>query len=305
MKLHNFYLNKKVINEVSETLRTIFKRNIKEKSRKMKLKNYSFGTNGRPCFCEEKSPLCFDILEKNRLKKRGVSFFIFREAKGPEILLDYMEVHEKKAKDNGEEGKIDKNSKNFEDIIIGRHHHICNGKYVKTKMKTPSSFQREIEMKDLNPQEQSKSNEHFIIKKTPHIRHFLENNENNHSFGDKIKEKFLKVFNILCLRERESRELKNKKKMESKFVPVFDYSSEFNTSILNSRKTYEEGEHLWKENKKKETLDLKDYGPEDFFKEIDIQIENIEKIEILRKSRSVSFNSNFRSNYVASLTNLE
>jgi len=88
-------------------------------------------------------------------------------------------------------------------------------------------------------------------------------------------------------------------------VPVFDYSSEFNTSILNSRKTYEEGEHLWKENKKKETLDLKDYGPEDFFKEIDIQIENIEKIEILRKSRSVSFNSNFRSNYVASLTNLE
>ena len=93
--------------------------------------------------------------------------------------------------------------------------------------------------------------------------------------------------------------------MESKFVPVFDFSSEFNARILNSRKTYEEGAHLWKDNKKHESFDLKDYGPDDFFKEIDMQIENIEKIEELRKSRSVSFNSNFVSNYVASITNLE
>ena len=312
-QLHTFYLNKKVIFEVSETLRTIFKKNIRDKGKKMKARHYSNNyPYGKPCFCEEKSPLCFDILEKNRMKKRAVSFFVFREGKSPDFLLEYFGEEGKKPENNQNENsespkKEPKKEKNFEDLVIGRHHHICNGKYVKTKTKNPSILHREIEMQEMNIPEKTKSNDHFVIEKSPRLRHLMDNSsEIKENFLDKIREKFFNVFNILCVRKKtKNKDFPQKNKMESKFVPVFDFSSEFNASILNSRKTYEEGAHLWKENKKQESFDLKDYGPDDFFKEIDLQIENIEKIEELRKSRAVSFNSNFVNNYVASITNLE
>lgn len=428
-KLHEKYLNKRIISSVSEKLRSSFKSNIKEKGKKISSRlpvNFS-----RLISCDDRSPLCWDLIEKMRLKKRAVSFFIFRQAEKPSVISDYfqnknneeiLKVDEKKIEfceenlkenslkqnslkqsENGScgkeergsalrlkepkiieietvtlhkksfdeelnilekkfhsleekhdvnnlygekdsffmeaeansplkqpmttlslpqnkeslkrkksrsfiesskdfhfkmksnrsitEGQINKNSLlpqiDYASLVIGRHHHICTGKYVKTKTKAPTSFVKEIEMREMSPG----SNDVFIIEKSPILHHYQA--LPNENFFDKIMKKIGGIFSVLCVRDSKDSAKNTLKGVESRKIPVIDFSSDFNMSFLNNsgRKSYEEGVILVRNN---QIIAKKGVDVEEELRFKDMHIEEIDNVEILNNSRTYSFNSSFR-----------
>ena len=295
-KLHEIYLNKNVIKEVSEELREVFQKNVKEKTKKIRGKTTGLLPSAKPLFCEEDSPLCIDILEKNRMKKRSFSFFVFRQMKKPEVFEDYFEEKQAKIQENKREKEINMN-KIYEKLVIGRHHHICIGKYIKTKTNT-GSIQKEIEMQEIlaeNPKK-TEPTDHFLIQNPPKIKKM----EKKGKFFAKVKEKFSRIFIILCLRPSEDHEKNYKKTISARNLPVFDFHSDRLSILSNSRKSYDEGALFSRENQKRNPsiMDVQEMGPEEYIKAIEFQMDNIENSEIpenLRGSRTLSFNSSFKN----------
>lgn len=294
-KLHEKYLNKKIIHDVSEKFRKAFKENIKQKNKQKKFKVTVFGNNNtKSILCNETTPLCYDFLEKERIKKRGSSFFIFRERTTPNFLLNYFEDYKKMDLNN-----VNKSVKLFDGLVIGRHHHICVTKYVKTKARRLSFLQKEIEMQELNI-EKKKNENLFIIEESPNLKidQYLDK-KNKVSFFKKLEEKLSKIFSIFCIRGQNDYKNKIQITAESRKLPVFDFSELNRSPLNNSKNSYEEGSFLMKTLQNKENnnneVSLKECDIESFFKGIENQIEHLERKQKNRKSSSIAFNSNFKN----------
>lgn len=295
--LQSKYMSKKLICRISEDLRASFKQNLRQKNKKMRQKSRDSRSSQRLMACDEKSPLCWDILEKNRVKKRAVSFFVFREAQKPAICAQYFEDRGKVIEKNGslleksasfkEKGNLDL----LQELVIGRHHHICTGKYVKTKRNGTVSQRKEIEMQEM--QGEKKKDAVFFVEKSQKVKSFEHFHEKKVGFFESFAQKIGNIFNLLCLRDPDNTKIGNAKgvlPVESRKLAIIDYSSEFNLSFLNNNATnaYKEGLFLGREEKIREN--------EAIFKELEIKLEEFEKFEHLQeKSRTLSFNSSFRN----------
>ena len=86
--------------------------------------------------CDPTSPICVKTLEKNKLRKKKQSFFIYRQGFSPHIIADYIDqcgkpVTQKLSNDNildnsnEDEETLKLMQKPENNVIIGRVHHIC------------------------------------------------------------------------------------------------------------------------------------------------------------------------------------
>lgn len=128
----SLYISRSIIRIAKE----LYRETIKEEMGKKKMNNH----NKRRYLgdCDPETPLCFEYLEKSRVKRRGVSCFIFRPAIPPQIIDDYFCVDGpasfKKIKSKKEKSKTVALIDDFQaQLLVGRHHHICEPKYVKIK----------------------------------------------------------------------------------------------------------------------------------------------------------------------------
>lgn len=118
--MNSFYISKKVLSFAREKYRTFLISS--------QIPSKTLAKRPKP-LCNPIWPICSSVLEENKQKKPEIEFLVFRQACPNEFLIyeDYFE------------GEGIRNKKvpflNMKDnLVIGRHHHICGEPPVEEKM---------------------------------------------------------------------------------------------------------------------------------------------------------------------------